>query len=386
MKNKNGNGNSNNHIVAKRVLEILKLRPAKIGELERVLNKSKRVISESLAYLRSNGHKIVHRPASGLYFLEQSVRKEFDAVSRDTLYTDRIVRKLGMSETHLGGRHSQPHFVPILWARVKSGEYGQVDLVAHYGDVFNGLKHPDYNRGGNILNTADLQIRAGIRIFSCLEGLPIFIRPGDHDMWQHTTSGTNMVQNLVEHLNLTRKANGENQNFYYVSSDNSDQAEFGGFIFEFKHIMSAQSRGLTTKAQYMFEDRMGDFVKSLRANGRKKSFKRGIAQPDHVGFGNWHREISFFHGGTAMDLYPGFQESTDWEKNMGIVHKFGAKVVTLGKDRNGNVFRYDVRYIDLSDQIEKITSADFNEALLDIALKHFYRYKQKLLDVRRNNN
>ena len=66
---------------------------------------------------------------------------------------------------------------------------------------------------------------------------------------------------------------------------------------------------------------------------------------------------------------------------MGIVHKFGAKVITLSKDKNGNVFRYDVRYIDLSDQIVKITSKGFGEALLDIALQHFYKHKKALENI-----
>lgn len=378
-KQRNGNGN---HVVANRVLGILKSRPAKIGELERALNKSKKSINEGLEYLRSRGHRIVHRPVSGLYFLEQSVRARFDAVTKEVLYTNDIVRKLGMSETHIGGRHSQPHFVAILCNGVKTGEYGKIDGIDHYGDVFNGLKHPDYNRGGNILNTSDLQIEAGIRVFSCLEELPVFIRPGDHDMWQHTASGTNMVANMINQLNSIRRSEGKTANFYYVSSDENDQVVFKGFIFEYKHIMSAQSRGLTTKAQYMFEDRIGDFVKLLQLNGRKKNKSSGLAQPDHIGFGNWHREISMFHGGTAMDLYPGFQESTDWEKNMGVVHKFGAKIVTLSKDKDGNVFRYDIRYLDLSDQIEKITSKDFGESLLAIALKHFDKYTKQFAGVK----
>ncbi len=366
----NGNGI---HLVADKVLEILKTRSAKAGELERVLNKNQKTITAAIDCLVQHGHKITQKAVSGLYILEQVQRKKFEAIPRDTLYTKQVIRKAGMSETHFGGRHSQPHFVAALWAIIKNKEFGAVDLVAHYGDVFNGLKHMDYSRGGNILNTVDQQMKAGMEVLSCLEGIPVYIRPGDHDLWQHTSVGNNMVANAVRELNLVRKTEGKTPNFYYVSSDEADQAQFKDFILEFKHIMSAQSRGLTTKAQYMFEDRMGDFVKFLRGDKQEN-----LAQPDHIGFGNWHREISFFHGGTAMDLYPGFQESTDWEKGMGIVHKFGAKIVTLGKDKHGNIFRYDVRYIDFSDIIEKITSKEYEETLVDLALKHYREYKKKL--------
>ena len=369
MKTKNGS-----HSLALKILEILSKRPAKIGELERALNKSKSAVMSAIDLLKRKKHRIVHKPVSGMYFLEQAVRVKFTAIPKEVLYSGPTIRKLGMSETHFGGRHSQPHFIVALWAAIKSGEFGKTDLITHYGDVFNGLKHLDYSRGGNILNGVDTQIRLGTIVMSCFEGVPVYIRPGDHDMWQYTTAGVNMVANLVEKLNLMRKAEGKEPNFHYVSSDDNDQVETNGFIFEFKHIMSAQSRGLTTKAQYMFEDRMGDFVKALRDKGKLKN----TAQPHHIGFGNWHREISFFHGGTAMDLYPGFQEPTDWEKNMGIVHKFGAKVITLGKDKNGNIFRYDVRYIDFTDIIEKITGNDLDDALLNLALRSFNEWKKKL--------
>lgn len=371
MKKKN-----RNHDLASKILDTLNKRPAKIGELERAFNKSKSAVVSAIDLLKQKGHKIVYKPVSGMYFLEQLIKTKFEAIPKEVLYSGPTIRKIGMSETHFGGRHSQPHFIIVLWAAIKSGEFGKIDLITHYGDVFNGLKHPDYSRGGNILNGVDTQMRAGTIVMSCFEGVPVYIRPGDHDMWQHTTAGINMVANLVERLNLMRKTENKKPNFHHVSSDDNDQAEVDGFIFEFKHIMSAQSRGLTTKAQYMFEDRMGDFVKALRGDGSRES--KNIVQPHHIGFGNWHREISFFHGGTAMDLYPGFQESTDWEKGMGIVHKFGAKVVTLGKDKTGNIFRYDVRYIDFTDIIEKITSNDLDNVLLNLALRSFNKWKKKL--------
>jgi len=125
----------------------------------------------------------------------------------------------------------------------------------------------------------------------------------------------------------------------------------------------------------MFEDRIGDFVRELRG---ESGTQPNLAQPDHIGCGNWHREISFFHGGTAIDLYPGFQASTTWEKQMGIVHKFGAKIVTLEKDKYGNVFRYDVRYLDFSDVINVISSAKFEENSLGLALEHFRKFKRQL--------
>lgn len=369
MKKKNSH-----HLAASQILEILKKRPAKLGEIERAINQSKTTVLSAIDYLKKKRHNIIFKPVSGMYFLEQPIRTKFEAIPRDILYAGPTIRKVGMSETHFGGRHSQPHFVALLWSAIKNGEFGKVDLIAHYGDVHNGLKHMDYSRGGNILNTVDLQVRACVEVLSCLEDIPVFIKPGDHDLWQHSAVGVNMVANAIKELNFLRKIENKKPNFYHVGPDENDQVVLKEFIFEFKHIASAQSRGLTTKAQNVFEDRIGDFVKALRGN----TVLKHTAQPHHIGFGNWHREISFFHGGTAIDLYPGLQESTDWEKSMGIVHKFGAKVVTLGKDKNGNVFQYNVRYIDFTDAIEKITSSDLDDALLNLALRSFRAWKEKL--------
>jgi len=367
---KNTNGN---HKIIPKILGMLK-RPVRLGELQRELNQNEGAVISAIDYLVKKGHKIVFRPVSGTYFLEQSVRTKFEAVPKEILYAGPVIRKIGMSETHFGGRHSQPHFVALIQAIIKSGEFGKIDVVTHYGDVFNGLKHADYNRGANILNTVKAQMRLGVAVMLCIESVPVYIRPGDHDMWQFTTAGVDMVSDLVDKLNLLRKSEGKEPNFYYVSSDDNDQVERNSFLFEFKHITSAQSRGLTTKAQYMFEDRMGDFVKALRRNGGSKN----TPQPHHIGFGNWHREISFFHGGTAMDLYPGFQEPTTWEQSMGIVHKFGAKIVTLGKDKNGNIFRYDVRYLDFTDMIEKVTGKELEDVLVNLSSRSFEKWKKKL--------
>ena len=373
MKDKKSNNANGNHKVGSKILEMLK-RPTRLGELQRELNQSESAITLAIEQLVKKGHKVVFRPVSGTYFLEQPIRTEFEAISKEVLYAGPVIRKIGISETHFGGRHSQPHFVALIQSMIKSGEFGKIDIVTHYGDVFNGLKHADYSRGSNILNTVKTQMRLGVTVMLCIEGVPVYIRPGDHDMWQFTTAGIDMVSDLVDKLNLLRKSEGKEPNFHYISSDDNDQVEKNGFLFEFKHITSAQSRGLTTKAQYMFEDRMGDFVKALRGNGGSKD----TSQPHHIGFGNWHREISFFHGGTAMDLYPGFQEPTTWEQGMGIVHKFGAKIVTLGKDKNENIFRYDVRYLDFTDVIEKITGKDLEDTLVNLSLRSFERWKKKL--------
>ena len=373
MKDKKSNNANGNHKVGSKILEMLK-RPTRLGELQRELNQSESAITLAIEQLVKKGHKVVFRPVSGTYFLEQPIRTEFEAISKEVLYAGPVIRKIGISETHFGGRHSQPHFVALIQSMIKSGEFGKIDIVTHYGDVFNGLKHADYSRGSNILNTVKTQMRLGVTVMLCIEGVPVYIRPGDHDMWQFTTAGIDMVSDLVDKLNLLRKSEGKEPNFHYISSDDNDQVEKNGFLFEFKHITSAQSRGLTTKAQYMFEDRMGDFVKALRGNGGSKD----TSQPHHIGFGNWHREISFFHGGTAMDLYPGFQEPTTWEQGMGIVHKFGAKIVTLGKDKNGNIFRYDVRYLDFTDVIEKITGKDLEDTLVNLSLRSFEKWKKKL--------
>jgi len=373
MKDKKSNNANGNHKVGSKILEMLK-RPTRLGELQRELNQSESAITLAIEQLVKKGHKVFFRPVSGTYFLEQPIRTEFEAISKEVLYAGPVIRKIGISETHFGGRHSQPHFVALIQSMIKSGEFGKIDIVTHYGDVFNGLKHADYSRGSNILNTVKTQMRLGVTVMLCIEGVPVYIRPGDHDMWQFTTAGIDMVSDLVDKLNLLRKSEGKEPNFHYISSDDNDQVEKNGFLFEFKHITSAQSRGLTTKAQYMFEDRMGDFVKALRGNGGSKD----TSQPHHIGFGNWHREISFFHGGTAMDLYPGFQEPTTWEQGMGIVHKFGAKIVTLGKDKNGNIFRYDVRYLDFTDVIEKITGKDLEDTLVNLSLRSFEKWKKKL--------
>lgn len=359
-----------------KVLKVLEERPARMGDLARILEQNKEAIKVAIARLQKRGYKIVCKETSGMFILERGLRKRFSAIPKETLYTDRSIRKLGFSETHFGGRHSQPHLVARLEEMRASGEFGTIDVIDHAGDVFNGLRHKDYSRGANVLNTADSQHRAGVEVMSIFESTDVFIRPGDHDLWQFSDVGLDMVDRLVTELNLRRRAEGKPENFHYVGSDDFDQYEFRGFRTELKHIMSAQSRGLTTKAQYMTEDRLGDFVKAIRGEKMKKKVPPGLAMPHHIACGNWHREISFFHNGIAIDLYPGLQAPTAWEQGMGIVHKFGAKVITIGLDKYGNIFRYDVRYIDFSDELEVITSKQYEEALLALALKSF-REKRK---------
>lgn len=361
----------------KKILDLLKKGPMRLGEFERVLNKSVKTIEETIRELQADGENIIWEERIKSYVLKQRLRTRFDAVPKETLYTDKCIRTLGISETHFGGRHSQPHFVPIAVGFILSQEFGEIDAVCHYGDVHNGMKHKDYSRGENILNTADEQTKMAVEVLQCIEGVPVFIKPGDHDMWAYTEIGHDMVKRVVEDLNRIRQIAGKESHFHYISSDDGDQATVKSFVLEFKHITTSQSRGLTTKTQYMFEDRIGDFVKWMRGDTSQEH----MVQPDHIGCGNWHREISFFHGGTPIDLYPGFQAPTSWEKSMGIVHKFGAKIVTLRKDIHGNIFCYDVRYLDFTSDIKVIKKKDLQGRSADLALDAFRKQKEKLAAV-----
>lgn len=363
----------------KEILDLLKKGPMRTGELERALNKSVETIEEMIRELQADGENIIWEERIKSYVLKQGLRIAFDAVTKEVLYTDTCICTLGISETHFGGRHSQPHFVPMAVEYVITEEFGKIDAACHYGDVCNGMKHEDYNRGENILNTADEQTEIAVEVLGCFEGIPVYTRPGDHDMWAYTKIGHDMVKRVVKDLNQLRQIAGKEPHFYYVGSDDGDQAVVKNFILEFKHITTAQSRGLTTKPQYMFEDRIGDFVKWMRG----ETSQEHMAQPDHIGCGNWHREISFFHGGTAIDLYPGFQGPTSWEKGMGIVHKFGAKIITLRKDIHGNVFCYDVRYLDFTSDLKVIRRSDLQKNSADFALGAFKKQKEKLASAKK---
>ena len=114
---------NSNHELALKIMDLLNERPAKIGELERMFNKSKSVVTSAVDLLKQKGHKIVYKPVSGMYFLEQAIRTKFEAIPKEVLYSGPTIRKIGMSETHFGGRHSQPHFVIAVWAAFKSGEF-----------------------------------------------------------------------------------------------------------------------------------------------------------------------------------------------------------------------------------------------------------------------
>ncbi len=356
-----------NHLTQKEqvVLDVLKRHPSRIGGICREAGLDKGTVKEILE--KNLPKKHIHlrlNLSSGLYSYYEPPRLSFEPIPKSDLYTDKILVEVAFSDTHIGGLYAQPHLFHLINEIAKEEK---ADILTISGDIHNGLKHMDYNRGQNILNTSDLQIKAAVKAFIIFEPpLQVFIRPGDHDMWQMALAGINMVQNLVSQLNDLRKIEGKDPNFHYIDSDNDNRFAFKGFIFELHHIESAQSRGLTTKEQYFHEDRLGRFIKDLRSD-----HKYGEPQPHAVRAGNWHREMNFFHAGTDFELVPGLQRSTGWELGKGIVHNVGAIVKKLALDKYGNVFRVDRRYLDFSSEIKATKQKDFNQALMEFALKEF---------------
>jgi biotin operon repressor len=340
----------------RQTLDSIKASPRSIGELCRELHRREATIEASISKLREKGAPIVWNEVANNYYYERIPAEKFSTIPAEELYGDLVwIKAMLFSETHYGGLQAQPKVMPVI--RDLGAEYN-ADFNSHSGDVTNGGKHADYVwRLQNILNRPDDQIALAVAAMGALDR-PTFIRDGDHDTW----GTTDVVAAIVKALNDRRREQGLEPIFHHVTEDTDFQFEVKGFVWELEHLKKGKSRGFSYSPQLIFEDKLGEFVKhSLGEAG-------GYRQPNVHQYGQWHIEIIFYQGGTIHVLVPGLQAPTGWERSMGLVHQFGAWVLEVARNKRGNVFAFDARYINLSAHMRKRTVKELSEKLIELAL------------------
>lgn len=154
----------------------------------------------------------------------------------------------------------------------------------------------------------------------------------------------------------------------YVTDETDYQFRVGEAVMEQSHPSRGATRALSYGPQNMFEDRFAEFIGALRSGGTASG------QPHAVFFGQFHREIVFFYGGTLHVLVPGLQLKTGWEHGKGLIHQVGAWVLEMELAKNEgssfyNTTAFELRYIDLFGKTKKRSIRTLQSDLVQIALK-----------------
>lgn len=342
--------------LAEKILELLN-EPKTEGELTRVLHINREAVREAIEALKKEGYPISEDEISSRFFKELKPRTDFKTIPKERLYGSvKKLKQIKISDTHYAGLQNQPHLIPFI---IKVGDEEGVDGYVLVGDIHNGLKH-----GGNIVDTIRGQIKVAFRVLIALNKTT-YITPGDHDLWQWSATGADMVQDLVGQLNNELEKRGRQSLFHYIGEATDYRFKENGFVIELLHLSKGKSRGLSYSPQIIFEDRFGEFIKAARG-------ETNSGQPDEINYGNWHVEIEFFQAGTIHRLVPGLQGPTSqtggWEHLKGLVHQYGFWLTEVSKNKDGDIVSFDSRYFDLTDMVEKHTVEELEDKLVEIAL------------------
>lgn len=360
--------------VTKKVLnevgEFVKLKPRTAGEIQRHFNfKFSRTYTEAVIQklCEHDSSFVYDKTISGLVMYKYSPRTVFRPPEDEFLHK-KHVKILLISDIHAGGLQSQllllkNHIIPIA-------QEEKVDVVGIAGDITNGLKHLDYSRGQNIANTGRSQVKiAEEGLLPLIElNVPIYMRSGDHDDWQFTASGYDMVGQLVQNLNYHCLKKRRKELFHLVGFETNYQFEHDGLIVELLHPVKGATKSKSYGPQQYTEARLGEFISFLRGETTR-------GRSPHVSaYGQFHREIIFYYLDIIHVLIPGLQATTYWEFSKQLVHQVGAWILEVelaSRDKKGPflVSGYGRRYINLDMYVKPRTVEQLEEEWKRIALQ-----------------
>lgn len=351
-----------------RMSELVKEDSRTLGEMERELHLPKKRILELFDELSKGDPSFIYDEAGNQLVYNAIPRHNKFGHFEVKVEKKSSTKGLIFSDTHAGCLHAQLHLIGM--AIKDAAQEEKPDYIAIPGDIHNGIKHADYARGGNILNTVDGQEALAFNAFSSLIdlGIPVFITSGDHDDWQWTMVGHNMVAALVEKLNYECIKRGKKPVFTYVSDETDYQFQSGEAVIELYHPVRGASRALSYGPQNIQEDRFPEFVREMRGEDN------AVRQPHVIFYGQFHREIAFYYAGTVHVLVPGLQAKTHWERGKGLIHQVGAwifdlEVVKTSKSNDYyNVSSFELRYINLWPKVRKHTIKQLESELVHLGM------------------
>lgn len=253
---------------------------------ENLLNRLRERFSDSELRRMANGSLVKH---------------DFDTIQHN--FTGDTLTVGLITDTHLGSIYTDPD---MLFQAFDEFSRRGVDMVAHCGDVHEGLSHrPDHMYQCTHLGYS-AQLEHSREVFKEWTDTPIYMIDGNHDRWYIKSNGALIVDELCK---------GQD-NLHFLGHDEGD-IDINGIIIKLWHGEDGSS--------YAYSYRIQKLVESLT----------GGQKPNVLFAGHTHKAISMQCRHIHCVSAGAIQRQSKWMRSKKHENHNGFHVVKMGIDETG---------------------------------------------------
>ena len=303
------------------VLEMLKQRPHRYGEISRKIGKSKSYLQRIVGEMRKLGYDLPWDASSGMISLMHHwENRNFQPLSEKEMFVKKL--KLGnISDTHLGNRSAREDLIPKAY---QICEANKVDVITHSGDVLDGM---DAYRGHELellYHGADEQEERAKLIWP-LSKIKTYVIAGSSHEWVYwDRAGHNSVKNLAKEI----------PNWEYIGGRVGLEGQFKkkGVIVKLVHPKGGVPYGKSYRLQ--------KFIEALTEEIDEASSGANLILVGHL-----HLSMAMLYKGIAAFLVPCLEEQTWYLKGKQLNPWLGMWITEITLDKQGNITRLFPKYV-----------------------------------------
>lgn len=304
----------------KKVLEALKERPRRLGELSRYLDYDKSLAEKIIEDLKKH-FEISYDEASKKYALVYNwAKRKFHPVSLEES-PKKIAVVASISDTHIGDKAAKEELISLAY---KEAEKAGADVITHSGDVFTGTNAYPGQEFDLAWHGADAQLDRGLKIWPSSPIPTIIIAGSSHEKVYWVKSGYNIVRRFAETC----------KNMEYIGGEHLAEGTktVNGIVIRLVHPKGGIPYGKSYRLQRWLEN----------LTEEQDNSSEGVRM---LLVGHLHVAIFMHYKGISSFLVPCLEENTNYLKERGLIPWLGMWITKLEEDRFGNVVKVSPKYI-----------------------------------------
>lgn len=304
----------------KTILDYLKKRPRRKGEISRLIQQSSGYVEKKINGLCKRGYMIEFDPAQKSYCLHRNQKSAFNPIDIKSL-NKKSVKIAAISDTHLGCKHSRPDLLPQAYA---IAEKEKVDVITHSGDIFEGESAYRGQTRDLTHHGADAQRNYGLEIWPKSKIPTIFVRGTSHELAYWLSCGHDIVDTFVK-----MAPSNKLYNLHYLG-DHRGVIDIKNVKVELVHPKGGIPYGISYKPQKRIER----LVSVLSPSDAKVSL-----------CGHLHVSVCMAYKGMVAFLVPCMEDQTGYLSEKDLIPYLGMWIMQISLDQYDNITRVATKYI-----------------------------------------
>lgn len=306
---------------------VIKRKTVRIGELSRLIDRSKETVIKHLDSLGREGIKINIEKGQAVI---ESINRSTSPISIPNLYK-RTVKVGFVSDTHIGSIAQQ---LTLLHSAYKEFEREGVNFVIHAGDVFDG-EHVYRNQEREIfLYGIDKAEDYFLKNYPKTDKFKTYMIAGNHDEDFYRRTGHNIVKEVCS----KRKELVYTDRFQTFTVKNTS--------FKVIHPKGGGAYAKSYKLQKHFQALLQDVIINMR-NEKETEIPHAYIT------GHFHYYVEFDYADITGLSLPCFQGQTPHLLDLGLNPEIGCIIIEYKFDANNNIIDMLTRRIRMTHLMKK---------------------------------